>query len=338
MKKLLSVLAVGLLILGSCSKGGHYKVVATFADNSADGDTAYLTSYDSGDTLATGVVKDKFVVIEGDVDGSFMSRLLVAGKRFGFIVEPGEISIMCNEGKVTGTPLNDKMKALEDELEAIESSAANDTAEAAMLAVEEKMKDCFYKAYEQNKDNGIGPWAFNYYLMYNEFSAAQIDSLLNSAPKSYRDLKRVQKAINAARQLEITAEGKRFADFAAPTGEKLSDYAGQGKYTLVDFWASWCGPCRREIPNIKKLYEKFSAKMNFVGVAVWDEPNDTHTAMKDMAIPWPVMEGGKNWTEPTDLYGISGIPHIMLIDPQGMIVARGLAGDDLIKAVESLNL
>lgn len=338
MKKLVAILALGLMIMASCSKGGHYKVVATMGDNSVDGDTAYLTSYDTGDTLASGVVTDRAVVLEGDVDGSFMSRLLVAGKRIGFIVEPGEIAVMCGEGKVTGTPLNDKMNALEAELEAIEHEAENDTTEAVMMAVEKKMADRFLQAYEQNKDNGIGPWAFNYYLMYNNFSVAQIDSLLNTAPKSYRDLKRVQKARKAAQQLELTAVGKKFTDFVAATGEKLSDYAGQGKFTLVDFWASWCGPCRREIPNIKKLYEKYSGKMNFVGVAVWDEPGDTHTAMKDLGIPWPVMEGGKNWTEPTDLYGISGIPHIMLIDPQGMIVARNLAGDDLIKTIESLKL
>ena len=324
MKKLLYFLAVGLVTLAACNQNSNYKVVVTFPDNSADGDTAYLTSYDSGDTLLTGVVKDKFVVLEGEVDGSFMSRLLVAGKRIGFVVEKGEISIMMQDGKATGTALNDRMNVLDEELSKLEDDSL--------------MTDLFYKAYKYNKENAIGPWAFNYYLMYNSFTPTQIDSLLKDAPEGYRNLKRVQKAIKASEQLVATAVGKKFTDFSAPNGTALSKYAGNGKYTLVDFWASWCGPCRREIPNIKKLYEKFSSKMNFVGVAVWDNPDDTHKAVDELGIVWPVMEGGKNWTEPTDLYGVSGIPHIMLIDPEGVIVARGLEGETMIKTIEDLKL
>ena len=324
MKKLLYFLAVGLITLAACNQNSNYKVVVTFPDNSADGDTAYLTSYDSGDTLLTGVVKDKFVVLEGEVDGSFMSRLLVAGKRIGFVVEKGEISIMMQDGKATGTALNDRMNVLDEELSKLEDDSL--------------MTDLFYKAYKYNKENAIGPWAFNYYLMYNSFTPTQIDSLLKDAPEGYRNLKRVQKAIKASEQLVATAVGKKFTDFSAPNGTALSKYAGNGKYTLVDFWASWCGPCRREIPNIKKLYEKFSSKMNFVGVAVWDNPDDTHKAVDELGIVWPVMEGGKNWTEPTDLYGVSGVPHIMLIDPEGVIVARGLEGETMIKTIEDLKL
>lgn len=324
MKRLLYFFAVGLLAFAACNQNGHYRVVVTFPDNASDGDTAYLTSYDSGDTLATGVVKDKLVTLEGEVDGSFMSRLLVAGKRLGFIVENGEISIKMEEGKATGTALNDRMNAIDEELGKVEDDSV--------------MTQMFYKAYQDNKDNGIGPWAFNYYLMYNSFTPEQIDSLLKEAPEGYRNLKRVQKAIKGAQQLAATAIGKKFTDFTAADGTALSKFAGNGKYTLVDFWASWCGPCRREIPNIKKLYEKFSAKMNFVGIAVWDDPADTHKAIENLGIVWPVMEGGKNWTEPTDLYGVSGIPHIMLIDPQGVIVARGLEGESMIKTIEDLKL
>lgn len=322
MKGLVKFIAIGLVALAACSRSSHYKVVVTFPDATTDGDTAYVTSYDSGDTLASGVVNDKFVVIEGDLEGSQMSRLLVAGKRLGFVLEGGEIQIVLDSGKATGTPLNDRLNALDEKLDKVEDDST--------------MTQEFFNAYLDNKDNGIGPWAFNYYLMYNTFTATQIDSLLNDAPAHYRNLKRVQKAINAAKQLEITAVGKPFTDFAAADGKRLSDIAGKGKYTLVDFWASWCGPCRREIPNIKKLYDKYSEKMNFVGIAVWDDPADTHKAIDELGIVWQVLESGKNWTEPTDLYGISGIPHIMLIDPQGKIVARGLEGEQMIKTVDEV--
>ena len=321
MKHFIKFLALGLLALASCTQS--YKIVITFPDASTDGQTVYLTSYDSGDTLQQAEVKNKCAVLEGTVDKSYMARLLVDGKRLGFVVESGEIAIMWKDHKVTGTPLNEKMNEFDKKIENVPDS----------LAAPE-----FYKLYEENRDNGIGPWAFNYYLMMSDFSVAQLDSVLKTAPADYRQLKRVEKAINAAKQLEITAIGKQFTDFAAPDGKKLSEYAGTGKYTLVDFWASWCGPCRREIPNIKKLYDKYNGKMNFVGVAVWDKPDDTRKAMQELQIPWPVLEGGQNWTMPTDLYGISGIPHIMLIDPNGVIVARGLEGEVLIKTIEDLKL
>lgn len=328
MKKLLMA-AIAMLVMVSC--GGNkevqeqveekvpYTVTVNFPDESNDGQTAYLTSYDSSDTLLSEEIKGNQVVFKDSVAGSFMARLVVDGK-CGFIVEGGEITINWENGEAKGTPLNEKLNALHAEL----SKQETDSAQAAI----------FQKAYKDNKDNGIGPWAFNYYLMCNNFTVAEIENLLKDVPESWKDLERVKKALSDAKQKEATAVGKQFADFANAKGEKLSQFAGQGKYCLVDFWASWCGPCRKEIGNIKKLYAKYADKMNFVGVAVWDEDEATVKAMKDLGVAWPVIMNGKNWTEPTDLYGVSGIPHIMLIDPQGKIVERGLQEETLIKAVE----
>lgn len=321
MKNLL-LMAVAALALVACNNTQQYKVAVLFPDADTDGKVAYLTSYDSGDTLGQCEIKNKNAVIEGEVDGSFMARLVVDGKRMGFIVEGGEITIKWEEGEAKGTALNEKLNALDAEL----GKQETDSAQAAI----------FQKAYLENKDNGIGPWAFNYYLMCNDFTVAQIDSMLTVLPESYKNLKRVNKAISDAKAKEATGVGKQFTDFANAKGEKLSQHAGQGKYCLVDFWASWCGPCRKEIGNIKKLYAKYSDKMNFVGIAVWDEDEATVKAMEELQVVWPVIMNGKNWTEPTDLYGVSGIPHIMLIDPQGKIVARGLAEETLINTVEAL--
>ena len=79
----------------------------------------------------------------------------------------------------------------------------------------------------------------------------------------------------------------------------------------------------------------FADKVNVVGVAVWDKPDDTHKAMGELNITWPVIEGGANWTEPTDLYGVSGIPHILVIAGD-TIVDRGLQGEELTHLVEKL--
>lgn len=132
-----------------------------------------------------------------------------------------------------------------------------------------------------------------------------------------------------------TAEGKMFKDFEAEyEGKvtKLSDYVGKGKYVLVDFWASWCGPCRAEIPNLIKVYNEYKGdKFEVLGVATWDKPEDTKKAIEQMNIPYPqIMNAQKAGS---DAYGITGIPQIILFGPDGTIVRRNLRGDGVEKAV-----
>lgn len=326
MKRLLnhlSLLAVALLL--TACHDSDYSVNVTFDDDSHDGQTVVLTDYDSGDTVATGSVIAKGVILKGQVDGSFMARLIAGNSRLMFVVEPGQININFDKDQAMGTPLNDRLAKLDTLLNNIED--------------EQELTAMLHKTYEENRDNAIGRWAFTSYLIYNDFDVATIDSLVTAAPKGYGDLKRVQKARAAVLNKAATAAGKPFVDIVV-TGidgkrQALSDYAGKGRYTLVDFWASWCGPCRAEIANMKPLYERYRDRMDFVGIAVWDDPADTRKAIEELGITWPVIIGDKALTEPTDTYGIQGIPHIMLIDPKGEIVVRDLREDALKEAVEA---
>ena len=135
-------------------------------------------------------------------------------------------------------------------------------------------------------------------------------------------------------QLE-TSEGKMFKDFGAEyEGKvtKLSDYVGKGKYVLVDFWASWCGPCKAEIPNLIKVYNTYKGdKFEVLGVATWDKPEDTKNAIEKMSIPYPQMLNAQK--AGSDAYGINGIPQIILFGPDGKILKRNLRGEALEKAV-----
>ena len=314
-----------LLLLASCSKG--YKVTVAFPDDSTNGETVFLTNYDTGDTIATATVENQACVFEGPIDKGFFARLYAGGNPYGFIVEPGEVKLDIAAGTAI-SPLNDKMANWSKEMQKI----ADDT------TITEDESDARYaegllKFYQENKDNAIGPWAFCNYLMYKDFNEADIDALLKEAPAEYAQLKRVEKAKNAARQLAVTAEGQKFTDFEVKAEDgavqKLSDYVGKGKVVVVDFWASWCPPCRAEIPKLQALKAKYGNKFDVLGVAVWDNPADTHKAIEELQITWPVIVGTCKLTEPTDLYGIKGIPHIIVFGPDGTILSRGLTGDAL---------
>jgi thiol-disulfide isomerase/thioredoxin len=138
--------------------------------------------------------------------------------------------------------------------------------------------------------------------------------------------------------MDKTAVGRIFTDFTIENGNldntpaKFSDYIGKGKYILVDFWASWCGPCRKEIPNLKKVYEKYKGdKFDILGVAVWDKRDATLKAIEEEGMKWNQIIDAQ--TVPTEIYGIQGIPHIVLFAPDGTIVERNLRGDGIGKKI-----
>lgn len=129
--------------------------------------------------------------------------------------------------------------------------------------------------------------------------------------------------------------GQMFVDFEATYEGKtmrLSDYVGKGRYVLADFWASWCGPCRMEVPNLIAVHNKYAgAKFTVLGIATWDEPADTKAAVDELGINYPQILNAQQ--AGSDAYGIEGIPEIILFAPDGTILARGLRGEAIEKAV-----
>ena len=187
------------------------------------------------------------------------------------------------------------------------------------------------KALKENLDNAVGVEALKnvYSVAEPEDFEQYLDKI--TAPLHGKDSAFVYGLRESLNAEKATAEGEMFTDFEID-GVKFSDYVGRGKYILVDFWASWCNPCRKEIPNIKAVYEEFAGdRFDILSVAVWDKPEDTVKAAEEEGIAWNQIINAQQ--VPTDIYGIQGIPHIILFGPDGTILKRNLRGAAIREAV-----
>ncbi|MEJ2882364.1 TlpA disulfide reductase family protein [Pedobacter sp. GR22-6] len=203
-------------------------------------------------------------------------------------------------------------------------------------------KEISLKFAESHLNSFAGLYAYNMYVLDNHFEPAKVEPLfhrfsaaLKSSPLGQRTAEKIE--IGKRRQA-----GAKATDF---TQNDLNDKpftlsSLRGKYVLVDFWASWCGPCRAENPNVVKAYNELKGKnFEIVGVsldypggkAVWAE------AVRKDGLPWIHVSDLKGWkNEVAVMYGINSVPQNLLIDPQGMIIAKNLRGEALTEKLKEL--
>jgi thiol-disulfide isomerase/thioredoxin len=177
---------------------------------------------------------------------------------------------------------------------------------------------------------------------------AQVEGIITKMSPEMLENEKVAALKTALDARKATAEGKMFVDFTVNTvightrsipaqpiysEVKLSDYVGKGKYILLDFWSPWCGPCRREMPNIKAVYEQYKGeKFDVISIAVWErQPVEvTIETAEKLGMDWIQINNAQR--EPAALYGVESIPHIILFGPDGTILKRGFHGYEGIKA------
>ena len=308
------------LALASCQ---HHQYQIDGLWNADDGTPVWLIDLNAKDTLAQTEVQGGRFTFKGEAREPFYAYVGNGKQRVRLILEPGQVTVDINERVASGTPLEDAYAAFHRRFYGYsrdEKEAKTALADSVVLA---------------NRDNLVGALALEdlsyvdkerFLDLYGQVSARNQEFyLVRSAYESIMVQKR-------------TEEGQPFTDYLIPGGNpdgtdvRLSDYVGKGKYILLDHWASWCGPCKAEMPYIKKTWEAFRGdRFDVVSIAVSDKRADTENALSQLDMPWNQILDGQRI--PLELYGVNAIPHLILFAPDGTILKRGLRGDDIYATV-----
>ncbi len=356
MKKLLYSLLI-LALAASCGKG-NITVNGSIAEGQTYPSSQLLYFMDGKTVLDSCAVVDGKFTLKAPANPQKMYRICISPSEriwnFGIIAEKGTfpVTMTAKPGDCTidKAPLNQRYADFNQELQDVVTeyrdklNALDDDAEEEAEEIYEELtdniKDLSLEAIKKNPDNYIARAA-----LMNVIYDLDLDELKGIVSKSkfLGEDESVARILRCKEAEIATAEGKPFVDFGGktPVGDsvRLSDFVGKGKWVLADFWASWCGPCMREIPNIKKTHETLSGdKFTVLGVAVWDDDNTASGAtMVEKEMTWPQIFVGEDNT-PTDVYGITGIPTMILFAPDGTICKRGdsLRGEKMMETVRDI--
>lgn len=332
MKKNLFFIPLAALALASCTSGTDLTINGKIV---SEAENVYIISSKDKDTLAVAPLQNgAFTVTIPVAETGFIYVSDGQGSIGTVIAEPGKVTYTQDEKKVntvTGAPLNDAYQAYRTKFQEIYDEYRNAADEAAAKAADAKMDQLDKDFFENNVSNWLGLYALqnNQYGMTGEELEAALDKL---APEFAED----EVVVNLRSRVDVlkkTAVGQPYINITLPTPEgkeiSLSDYIGEGKYVLVDFWASWCGPCMGEVPYLVKDYAKYHSKgFEIFGVSLDRSSEPWVKAIADNKMDWIHVSDLQYWKcAPAADYGVNSIPANFLLDGNGTIIAKNLRGE-----------
>ena len=320
MKRIIYFIVASALALSACT-ARQYQIDGIFTAD--DGTPVWLINQESKDTLAETAVRDGQFHFEGKVQEPFYAYVGNGRQRLHLILEPGKATADIDERIASGMPLTDTYTAFHRRFYGFGRDQKEEKAALADSLVSAHPND-LVGALALEDLSYVDPERF---LSIYERSGARV-----------KEFYLVQSAYDAIQVQQRTAPGQPFTDYLVPGGNpdgtdvRLSDYVGRGQFILLDHWASWCGPCKAEMPYIRKTWEAFHGeRFQVVSIAVSDKREATEEALRQLDRPWNQILDAQRI--PLELYGVKAIPHLILFGPDGTILRRGLRGDEIYAAV-----
>jgi peroxiredoxin len=353
MKKQLIFLFAAVLGLSACQpKGNNFKVNVSLANGNEK--TVYLQKYvnNAPVIIDSAIIANETAVLNAEKDNpQILYALKIKGVRgsmpffadnkdvtvVGDINNPKDVEIMASETQAELDAYNKELEGFEDQIRdlyAVMQQAFDDndsikmdslnTVGTALMEQQDSFRDDYIKAHPDS-------FVTHYILdgVKQDYPLDQLKDLMAgfTTESIYRD--HLNEYVTKLERLEV---GQPFIDFTLQTkdGENvtLSEKIAQNKLTLVDFWASWCGPCRKENPVVKAAYEQFhELGFDVIGVSVDQDEAAWLKAVEDDQLPWTQVRDSEN--KASESYMIYYIPSNFLFDQDGNMVAKGLRGEEL---------
>lgn len=333
------------------------------ADGLEDGDTLFLTTdMETGMPSDTLIVKEGEFSISGETDSVRLAMVYSAAHNeinAQFFMEPGTINMALSEtpgkSRVGGTECNEEWQKLLDEVMVIGKeinriaehiygkTVSPEEQERGMKEIDrynERFAKTVVDAAKRNIGNEFGYFLLTYYPE-EVIDNATRTKLINELPQNMRQRPAVKQILQDMEKAAQTAEGSTISNFTqmAPDGSQLSimSEVGKNKITIIDFWASWCSPCRQEMPFMVELYNTYKEQgLGIVGISLDEDADAWQLATQKLGITWPQMSDLKGWNNAAaQQFSVNSIPHTIVVDQQGKILRRGLRGEALKEFVES---
>ena len=356
MRKIFFLLAAAA-ILWSC-QNQNFTIQGT-VDNAFDGTYVYLqeiTETGLQTTLKTALIQNGTFRFTGVADNTLVVVALgetpEPQNSVPVLLEPGTIRITFGEKtSVTGTRINtllhefrtEQIEISERMMSIVQRFNENHIAgtltselEAELRAehakVSEELQELSVRFIRNNIENEAGRWLLRGTI--NNFSLEIQEELLALTDDDFRAKPDIASLIARLEVARKVAVGQRFTDFTLPNPEgnnvSLSDFAGQGNYTLIVFWATWCPPCIQSVPQLREIYARYqNREFQMVGVSFDRDHDALVNGIRNLNITWPQMVDLNRENSVWDLYAIRGIPHTVLLNREGYIIANGLRGEAL---------
>ena len=357
MRKLLLSIVAASMTLAACNAQSGYKVTGT-VEGMPDGKAIIATVNGSSlDTLAKADVKNGSFEFTGNVSEPTGAYIMVIGQRgaIPFMLENANITVNAGQAGLTvtgseGQKIYDQFMAInttthQEAMKLQQEYQAANGDQAKMQAVQEAyaklMTDAQAKETElikANPDSYVSTFVIVSSMGQMEYEQLKERyNLLGEKAKASAQGKAIAAQIA---KLESTAIGQIAPNFTitTPEGESISLYDIKGKVKLIDFWASWCGPCRGENPHVVEIYKEYHPKgLEIFGVSLDNNKEAWVKAIADDGLVWKHGSDLKGWqSAPAQLYSVSGIPHTVLLDENNKIIAKNLRGDELKQKIAEL--